>query len=118
MKLKTPYELANAVLLRLGLTDEATKEDREAIASAFAKCDRAARLDERRICAAYALDRADQYDGDSACWSCLAEAAHGIANGEAATAEEHGEFDDDLYARVDSFKGKAPAVNPTDGVDP
>lgn len=77
----------------------------------------AARVEERRICAAYVLDRADQYETRSPCWHGLADAAHGIMSGEAAAAEAHGEFDEGLYKRVDSFKGKAPKVRPVDGIE-
>jgi hypothetical protein len=73
-----------------------------------------------RQVAAYLLDRADQYDTDSGCWVCLADAAHEIMNGEAEARVKHGELDDpDLLKRVDGFKerpGRRP-VDPRLGVD-
>lgn len=73
-----------------------------------------------RQIAAYLLDRADQFDTDSACWICLAAAAQEIVNGEAQARIDHGELDDpELLKRVDSFKtrpGRRP-VDPRMGAD-
>lgn len=92
-----------------------TLGDRGELRDLFSRAIREAMEDERRVCAAYVLDRADQYYTASPCWHGLADAAHGIMNGEAAEAADHGEFDAKLYARVDGFRGKAPAVRPDDG---
>lgn len=70
-----------------------------------------------RVIAAYLLDRADQYDTESPCWIALAHAAKGVMKGEPLEAERHGEYDADLYRRVDGMRGKAPPVNSRAGVD-
>lgn len=56
-----------------------------------------------RDVAAFLLDRADQYDTSSPCWVSLADAAEDVVHGEVAARESRGEFDDDLYARVDTL---------------
>lgn len=55
---------------------------------------------------AYLLDRADQYETQSPCWIALADAAENIMNGAVDKAVKHGEFDDELYARVFKMKAK------------
>jgi hypothetical protein len=59
---------------------------------------------EREACAAYCLDRADQYDTNSGTWVGLADAAEGIAKGEASGMLERGETED-LLARVRKLAG-------------
>lgn len=57
---------------------------------------------QRRMVAAYLLDRADQYKTESGSWIVLVKAAEAIANGEFDVAVNHGELDDDaLLSRVD-----------------
>lgn len=64
-----------------------------------------ATLDQERLaCAAYCLDRADQYDTNCGIWPALADAAEGIAKGEAAGMLERGETED-LVARVRKLAG-------------
>ena len=62
------------------------------------------RNEEREACAAYCLDRADQYDTNSGTWPALADAAEGIAKGEASAMLERGETED-LLARVRKMAG-------------
>jgi hypothetical protein len=62
------------------------------------------RNEEREACAAYCLDRADQYDTSSGTWVGLADAAEGIAKGEASGMLERGETED-LLARVRKLAG-------------
>ncbi len=71
-----------------------------------------------RDIAAYLLDRADQYDTDSPYWIALADVAHNVMQGEIARAKRENEFDEALYARVDSFgPGVARPVDPRLGAD-
>lgn len=77
------------------------------------------RLTARQI-AAYLLDRADQYDDDSACWNTLAEAAEEIMSGGVAERVAAGELEDAaLLKRVDNFKTgrKRIAIDPRAGTD-
>ena len=71
-----------------------------------------------RDVAAYLLDRADQYETASGCWICLSDAAHAVINGEVQAAKVNGDLDDDLYRRVDGFRGPAPKVAPKMGIAP
>ena len=64
----------------------------------------AAVLIEREACAAYCLDRADQYDTNCGIWPALADAAEGIAKGEAAGMLARGDTED-LVARVRTLAG-------------
>ena len=70
------------------------------------------RHDEREACAAYCLDRADQYDTSSGTWPALADAAEGIAKGEAAGMMARGETEDLLkrVRRIAGFTRKTPKV--------
>ena len=56
-------------------------------------------MQEREACAAYCLDRADQYQTTSPVWVALADCAEAITKGEAATALRVGETED-LLNRV------------------
>ena len=67
--------------------------------------------------AAYLLDRADQYETDSACWVALADAAHNIMLGEVEAAKRSGELDVSLYERLSRMVGGASPVDPSSGVD-
>ena len=67
--------------------------------------------------AAYLLDRADQYETDSACWVALADAAHNIMLGEVASAKRCGELDASLYERLARMSGAAKPVDPSSGVN-
>lgn len=51
------------------------------------------------IAAAYAIDRAEQYEQSSGIYSALVDVAAALANGEHVIAYEHGELDD-LARRV------------------
>ena len=57
---------------------------------------------QRELVAAYLLDRADQYDTNSASWVGLADAAEAVVNGAVETAARNGELvgDDDLLRRI------------------
>jgi hypothetical protein len=69
--------------------------------------------------AAYLLDRADQYDTESACWVALADAAGNVLAGEHRRSYEENEFDASLVARVRRMHGRAVArVNPRAGLEP
>jgi hypothetical protein len=70
-----------------------------------------------RDAAAYALDRADQYEDGSGCWVALADTSHNIMQGEIDDAKRNGDLGSALYDRVDGFKGKPKAVIPSMGVD-
>jgi hypothetical protein len=68
---------------------------------------------QRRMLAAYLLDRADQYKTDSPSWIPLAKAAEAVVNGDVESAVNHGELDDDtLLARVDRMLLRAEASTP------
>lgn len=54
---------------------------------------------EREACAAYCLDRDDQYETKSGTWVGIAECAEGIAKGDAAASLREGETED-LLKRV------------------
>lgn len=61
-------------------------------------------LVDRRMVAAYLLDRADQYATRSASWIGLVDAAKAIMDGEFDAAVSHGELEDaPLLARVDRW---------------
>ena len=66
--------------------------------------------------AAYLIDRADQYETESPCWVALADAARNIMNGDADAAAAHGEFDEELIARVRGFKRGSKRVDPKLGI--
>jgi hypothetical protein len=70
------------------------------------------RLDEREACAAYCLDRADQYVPGSGICPALADAAEGIAKGDAAGMMARGETEDLLrrVRRMSGFTRKTPKV--------
>ena len=72
------------------------------------------------IVAAYLLDRADQYETDSACWVALADAAGNILAGEHLKSHREGEFDDSLRMRVQGMKKRRQiaSVHANSGVDP
>ena len=59
---------------------------------------------EREACAAYCLDRADQYETKSPIWVGIANCAEGIAKGEAAESFRAGETED-LLKRVRQLAG-------------
>jgi len=61
---------------------------------------------ERRVVAAFLLDRADQYAEGSCCIAALTDAASMIINGDARAAALHGELDD-LMARVVKMKTRS-----------
>lgn len=66
---------------------------------------RAAR--ERRMVAAYLIDRADQHDTDRWLRNPLMDAAKALMSGEFEQAVRHGELDDaELLARVDGFAAR------------
>jgi hypothetical protein len=61
-------------------------------------------LVDRRMVAAYLVDRAEQYQAKSGSWVGLIDAAKAIMDGEFDAAVSHGELDDaDLLARVDRW---------------
>jgi hypothetical protein len=67
---------------------------------------------ERESAAAYCLDRADQYPTKSPIWVALADAAEGIAKGEAWESMRAGETED-LLKRVRTLSGvKRPTPRP------
>jgi len=74
-----------------------------------------------RDCAAYVLDRADQYADGSGCWVALADASHNMMLGEVDAAKKNGDLGDDLMKRVDGFRQrgsrKPKPVDPMLGVD-
>ncbi len=73
-----------------------------------------------RDAAAYILDRAEQYETDSGCYTALAEVAHNIMLGEVDASVADGALEPELYDRVDKMAGtraKPRPVNPTLGVD-
>jgi hypothetical protein len=74
-------------------------------------------LQERRLVAAYLLDRADQYETESPCWVGLADAAQNVMAGAVEAAEANGDFDDRLLARVDGMAGDILSVDATLGVE-
>jgi hypothetical protein len=59
---------------------------------------------EREACAAYCLDRADQYETKSPIWVGIANCAEGIAKGEASESLRTGETED-LLKRVRQLAG-------------
>jgi hypothetical protein len=75
------------------------------------------RLTIRERMACYVLDRADQYETGCASWVGLADAAHGLINGEDVEMETDGQFDEALLRRVRRWKGRpVPSVNPRQGM--
>jgi hypothetical protein len=75
------------------------------------------RLTARERAACYVLDRADQYETGCASWVGLADAAHGLINGEDVEMETDGQFDEAIVARVRKWRGKpTPPVNPRQGM--
>lgn len=74
---------------------------------------------QRRVVAAYLLDRADQYDTESPCWISLSDAASAVVNGEVEAAWTHGELEDGpLLTRIAKLRGKTTRpVEPRAGVD-
>ncbi len=72
----------------------------------------------REDVAAYLLDRADQYDTSSPCWSALADAAENILVGEVERAKSSGELDSGLYERLKTMGRAARAVDPSLEVQP
>ena len=68
----------------------------------------------RRMVAAFLIDRADQYDAKSPCWVALADAAHGVMDGDLEQRVSEGEFDDPrLMKRVNKWR-RVPAPSPQD----
>jgi hypothetical protein len=63
-----------------------------------------AKAEERQACAAYCLDRADQYETKSPIWVGIADCAEGIAKGDAALSLRTGETED-LLDRVRTLAG-------------
>ena len=69
-----------------------------------------------RDVAAYLIDRADQYETSSPCWIALSDAALNLLNGDVEQRMSEGEFDGELYARVDAMRGPTKPVEPSLGV--
>ena len=65
-----------------------------------------ARNHQRRIDAAHAFDRAEQYDHSSGIYDALTQVAASLAEGAAEEADQHGEFEPELMARVDRIAAR------------
>lgn len=66
-----------------------------------------ARREERRITVAHIFDRCWQYEMGSGIVTALENIAVQIADGQAAEAHRHGEFEPELLARVDAITARA-----------
>jgi len=64
-------------------------------------------LHQRRIDAAHAFDRCEQYQQSSGCYEAVNKVAASIAMGAANEADRHGEFEPALMARVDRIASRA-----------
>lgn len=73
----------------------------------------------RRLVAAYLLDRADQYETDSPCWVALADAANNVLAGAVEAGEIDQVYDTLLMRRIARMETRAALknVNPDEGVD-
>ena len=60
------------------------------------------------LTAAYLTDRADQYDTKSPCWVALTDEAANVINGEVAAADQNGDLDAELVARVTKWRRHDP----------
>ena len=77
------------------------------VAQAIADAREAGALYQRRIDAAHAFDRCEQYQQPSGCYEAVNKVAASIARGAANEADQHGEFEPELMARVDRIAARA-----------
>ena len=77
------------------------------LAQAIADAREAGALHQRRIDAAHAFDRCEQYQESSGCYEAVNQVAISIARGSANEADQHGEFEPELMARVDRIAARA-----------
>ena len=76
------------------------------VAQAIADAREAGALYQRRIDAAHAFDRCEQYQQSSGCYEAVNQVAISIARGAANEADQHGEFEPELMARVDRIAAR------------
>jgi len=76
------------------------------VAQAIADAREAGALHQRRIDAAHAFDRCEQYQQSSGCYEAVNQVAISIARGAANEADQHGEFEPELMARVDRIAAR------------
>jgi len=102
-KLVGAWHLSKAAYFGDGKGDALTDVVAQAIADARA----AGALHQRRIDAAHAFDRCEQYQESSGCYEAVNQVAISIARGSANEADQHGEFEPELMARVDRIAARA-----------